>query len=99
MPDNHPDKQDLDTCIGEVRGICESMKKVLEDCQNRETIKAIRESLISGALFPDDTIENLFDGRKRRFVRDGPLVKICRRDNKTFQVRGPSSLAITLLHI
>lgn len=86
IPAAHPDLEALRSSHHRLEEMCSTMKTTLEDRRNFEQIRTIRNSLMSGALFVDNIVENLFDEGRRRFVRQGQLVKVCRRDNKLFQV-------------
>jgi len=85
MPEEHGDRSSLAVAHSKLSEICATMRVTLEERRNFEQIRTIKNSIMSGALFTDDIVENLFDDGRRKFVREGQLIKVCRRDNKLFQ--------------
>merc|ERR1711871_1566650 len=81
-PGDHPDRVALDVAITKVDDAAHRINECVRRRENNETIRRIQKRFVKFQDVPD--LATLVQ-EGRVFVREGPLLKVCRREDKRFQ--------------
>lgn len=84
-PAQHVEHQSLQRNIAKLNHTLEIIDNVLKIKKNYEKLLSIYNSFITlNVLYPDPVLTNLVSN-ERTFIKEGSLIKVCRKKNKPFQ--------------
>ena len=79
----NPDRKNCQKMLDQFKNIDVKVKATITERRNYDKLLSIKNSIYSMSL-ATNLLDDTFVSKKRRFCREGSLVKVCRSANKTF---------------